>query len=178
MVETSTRGAWRAPFLHALERSGSVKGAARAAGVDKTTAYAARSRDAAFAAEWARVKGEAQARLERGAEDLPASAGGSLPALAEDECVRASSSGRPCIVRAGPGRWSVAAERRFLKSLASTANVKASAEAAGVSANAVYARRAQWPGFADRWQAALAQGYARLEASLVEEAARRRTTGR
>lgn len=154
-----------------------MTGAAREAGVDKTTAYGARGRDAAFAAEWARVKAEAQARLALheagggGGQAGGEGGGGAPPDLADDEVVRASRAGRPCIARAGPGRWSVAMERRFLEALASTANVSASAAEAGVSAAAVYQRRARWPGFAERWQAALEQGYARLEASLVEEAA-------
>ncbi len=89
------------------------------------------------------------------------------PKLRDDECVRASRAGRPCVVRAGPGRWSVAGERAFLAELTATANVKAAARAAGVSAQAAYNRRRQWPAFAAAWDAALAEGYARIEMLLV-----------
>lgn len=65
-------------------------------------------------------------------------------------------------------RWSEAAEERFLDQLAATCNVTAAAEAAGFSTTTLYKRRARWPGFAAEWDAAIAQGYARLEARLVE----------
>lgn len=161
MARTDRRApGWRAAFLRALARGGSVTGAARAAGVDKGTAYDARNRDAAFKAEWVRVKAEAQARL----------GAGETPELGDDEIVRASRSGRPCVVRAGPGRWSAGRERTFLEELATDANVRRAARAAGVSTATVYTRRTNWPGFAERWAAALEQGYARLEMLLVQQA--------
>ena len=49
----------------------------------------------------------------------------------------------------------------FLDHLAQTANVAASARAAGVSSNAVYAERRRTPAFRDAWALALAEGYAR-----------------
>ena len=60
----------------------------------------------------------------------------------------------------------------FLEHLAATCNVMASAEAAGVSVSAVYANRMKDAGFREDWRAALEQGYARLEAALIERAAR------
>lgn len=61
---------------------------------------------------------------------------------------------------------------RFLEHLAATCNVQASAAAAEVSVSAVYANRMKDPEFREQWQAALEQGYARLEAALLERAAR------
>lgn len=90
--------------------------------------------------------------------------------LRGDECVRASKAGRPCLVRAGPGRWSADAEAAFLEALTGTANVHAAARAAGVSAQAAYARRKQWPAFAAAWDAAKAEGYVRLEMALLHAA--------
>ena len=87
--------------------------------------------------------------------------------LRDDECVRASKAGRPCVVRAGPGRWSVGAERAFLEVLTATANVTAAARAAGVSTVAAYNRRKRWPGFAAAWDEAIAEGYVRLETLLI-----------
>ena len=58
----------------------------------------------------------------------------------------------------------------FLDHLAQTANVAASARAAGVSSNAVYAERRRTPAFRDAWALALAEGYARLETDLLAEA--------
>lgn len=65
-------------------------------------------------------------------------------------------------------RWCEAAEERFLDVLGETCNVRAAAAAAGFSTTAIYRRRARWPGFAAAWDAAIGQGYARLEARLVE----------
>lgn len=60
----------------------------------------------------------------------------------------------------------------FLEHLAATCNVQASATAAGVAVSTVYANRMRDPDFRADWQAALEQGYARLEAALVERALR------
>lgn len=60
----------------------------------------------------------------------------------------------------------------FLEHLAATCNVTASAEAAGVSFSAVYRCRMRDPGFQEEWKDALEQGYARLEAALLERAMR------
>jgi hypothetical protein len=58
----------------------------------------------------------------------------------------------------------------FLDHLAQTANVSASALAAGVKSSAVYAERRRTPAFRDAWALALAEGYARLETELLAEA--------
>lgn len=60
----------------------------------------------------------------------------------------------------------------FLEHLAATCNVRASAAAAGVSPSTVYAHRMKDSDFRADWDAALAQGYARLEAALIERALR------
>lgn len=56
----------------------------------------------------------------------------------------------------------------FINHLAETSNVKASADAANVSQALVYKRRRTDPGFAQRWYAALAEGYDTLEMELLE----------
>ena len=58
----------------------------------------------------------------------------------------------------------------FLEHLAATCNVTASAEAAGVSWSAVYRCRMREPDFREDWREALEQGYALLEAALLEQA--------
>ena len=219
---------WRRVFLRELARSGNVAGAAEKAGIDRSSAYQLRRRNAAFAASWERAMerareglvacsrahprplpqaggelkarpplpqagGELEARtvLPQAGGELEArtvlpQAGGELKArtvplplaggvrggrgklrLRDDECVRASKAGRPCVVRAGPGRWSVGAERAFLEVLTATANVTAAARAAGVSTVAAYNRRKRWPGFAAAWDEAIAEGYVRLETLLI-----------
>lgn len=87
------------------------------------------------------------------------------------EVIVIGKSGRPQRVSSGSRFWSDKAEQIFLDHLAATCNVRASADAAGFSNVAVYRRRRKWPGFAERWNAALAQGYARLEAVMLANAA-------
>lgn len=60
----------------------------------------------------------------------------------------------------------------FLEHLAATCNVQAAAAAAEVAVSTVYANRMRDAEFRADWQAALEQGYARLEAALIERAAR------
>ena len=60
----------------------------------------------------------------------------------------------------------------FLEHLAATCNVTASAAVAGVAVSTVYANRMRDAGFRADWDAALEQGYARLEAALIERAMR------
>lgn len=122
------KAVWREAFVRALGQSGSVTHAARAAGVDRTTAYAARKGNEGFAAAWDAALGAARTGLTEGRP----------PALARDEIVRSSGKGRPCVMRVGPGRWSSAKEALFLTALARFANVSRAAEAAGVSTVAVY----------------------------------------
>jgi len=176
-------------FLRELARSGNVAGAAEKAGIDRSSAYQLRRRNAAFAASWERAMERAREGLVACSRAHPRplpQAGGELKArtvplplaggvrggrgklrLRDDECVRASKAGRPCVVRAGPGRWSVGAERAFLEVLTATANVTAAARAAGVSTVAAYNRRKRWPGFAAAWDEAIAEGYVRLETLLI-----------
>jgi hypothetical protein len=56
----------------------------------------------------------------------------------------------------------------FLNHLAETSNVKASADAASVTQTLVYKKRRTDPAFAERWYAALAEGYDTLEMELLE----------
>jgi hypothetical protein len=72
----------------------------------------------------------------------------------------------------GNGRWSQAREAIFFEELAASASVRRAAKAAGVSAQAVYSRRAKSAHFRTKWDAVLEVGRARLDALLVEAANR------
>ncbi len=65
------------------------------------------------------------------------------------------------------GAWRV-----FIETLAQAPNVAAAARAAGVSTWDVYKRRQTHTAFQREWRKALAEGYARLEAQLLDEALR------
>lgn len=69
-----------------------------------------------------------------------------------------------------PLGFPASAREIFLTHLAETANVKASARKAGVCTSAVYRMRRRSQAFRDSWQSALCEGYARIEASLLEQA--------
>lgn len=84
--------------------------------------------------------------------------------------IRPAKNGKTKIVSSRGKRWSIQAEKVFLEYLAASANVRAAAAEAGFSARAAYYRRLNNPGFAQRWQAALETGVARLEMLLVHSA--------
>src|SRR5690606_37881424 len=107
---------WRRVFLRELARSGNVAGAAEKAGIDRSSAYQLRRRNAAFAASWERAMERAREGLVACSRAHPRplpQAGGELKArtvplplaggvrggrgklrLRDDECVRASKAGR------------------------------------------------------------------------------------
>ena len=71
--------------------------------------------------------------------------------------------------RAGAERWSKRKERIFFEELAATANITRAAEAAGVSTNAVHARRLKHRLFAAKWAAVAASAKASIHMHLLEE---------
>jgi hypothetical protein len=83
---------------------------------------------------------------------------------------RYSKTGRAMRVETGGRQWSDEAETLFFDHLAASCNVTTSAAAAGFAHTTVYRYRLTRPEFAARWQAALCQGYARLELALLNAA--------
>lgn len=67
-------------------------------------------------------------------------------------------------------RFTQAKQDRFFETLATTCNVEAAVRAAKVASSTVYRERARSAAFRARWAAALAEGYARLEAMMLERA--------
>jgi hypothetical protein len=80
--------------------------------------------------------------------------------------VRVGKAG-PQVIESRGLRWTDAHEARFLDALSVSCNVTRAARAVGFSTVAIYNRRRRDGGFAERWQTALAQGYAHVEAGLV-----------
>jgi len=91
----------------------------------------------------------------------------------EGTFVRASGKDGPQLTASKGHRWTDEAEAVFLDALAASCNVTLSARQSGFSTEAIYRRRRMDPAFADRWQAALEQGYARIEMLLVRRAVER-----
>jgi hypothetical protein len=165
MASRQTPPVWRREFLRVLGQTANVSWAADAAGIDKTTAYAQRAGNAAFAASWARALAEGRARVAAGERPArpPRNAKCGLT-------MRHSKTGKPCLMRTGEGRWSDAVERRFLGFLHATANVSASARAVGFSVTAIGQRKATDPAFARAFAVAKMEGYERVELAFLARA--------
>ena len=72
--------------------------------------------------------------------------------------------------RPRPEHWNDTVQQAFLAHLAATANVSASARAAGMTDQTCYRHRRSDAGFRAAWAAALDEGYVRLEAMLLRRA--------
>lgn len=160
---------WTDPFLLALVRTGEVREAAKWAGVDYTTAYARRKKYPDFAAAWDDALAVYKMRVAE-AEEAELASFETTPPPTSPHQGEGSSAAQ--VKRVNPARWSEAKERRFFDELVASANVRRAAEAAGVSSQSVYARRAKSAVFRRRWDQALANGRAAIEMGLVAEAKR------
>ncbi|MEO6433898.1 MAG: hypothetical protein ABIO29_07980 [Sphingomicrobium sp.] len=153
--------------------------------MDFTTAYARRKAHGDFATAWdAALVARKALVAEAEAEELRAiEAAAQNPAIGDagspagDEpgekpaSPLSSVGGRTAQVRRVSGeRWTDAKERRFFDELVASANVRRAAEVAGVSVQAVYARRAKHGPFRMRWAQALENGRAAIETHLVAQA--------
>jgi hypothetical protein len=165
MASRQTPPAWRREFLRVLGATASVSWAADAAGIDKSSVYSMRKRNAAFATSWDRALAEGRARLTAG--ERPA-----RPPRHDKRgmTLRLSTKGKPCLMRTGEGRWNDEVEARFLGYLQTTANVAASAAAVGMSRCAIMQRKAADPAFARAFDAARAEGYERIELAYLARA--------
>ena len=72
------------------------------------------------------------------------------------------------IGRARAHQWTARVEARFLGALSATCNVKAACAEVGMHAPSAYAHRKRWRAFAAAWDAAIVEGYARIEIALLE----------
>jgi hypothetical protein len=79
----------------------------------------------------------------------------------------AASGGK--VRRVGRERWGKRKEAIFFEELAATANATMAAEAAGVSPNAVFARRLKHPLFAAKWEAVVRTAKASIDLYLIAE---------
>ena len=77
---------------------------------------------------------------------------------------------QPARAQGAAAPFDARARKIFLEHLAQTSNVAASARAAGISAQTAYGLRRRNAEFAAQWQAALTEGFARLESALLAEA--------
>ena len=170
----------RRAFLEALAASGNQTLSAERAKVSRSWVCLHRANDPAFDVACREAIRQAHDRLRDG---TLRDAAGAAP---QDErvsnipptgwkyldgaelVVRGSNGRRVQVGRARLKQWTARVEARFLAALAATCNVKAACAEVGMSVGSAYAHRRRWPGFAGRWDAAIAVGYVRLEAALIE----------
>ena len=179
-----TAGRERA-FLAGLSESCNVTLACERARVSRSRAYARRGEDAAFAAAWEAAVAEGEARLGSAGVALGARPSTLRPSSGQamlgtnggvevkgpgDMVVRGGRGRRVQVARARPSQFTARRQAAFLEHLAETANVQAALRACGAAGVDVYRHRARWPGFARAWDEAIEQGYARIEAMLIERA--------
>ena len=158
-----------AAFLKHLARTGNARQAAIAIGVRDSTLINRRKRHPAFALAWDRTLAAVDARLRDTGGARPAKGAGRAGRAAPGETmIVLRKSGRLQVCRARADAVTRAAEQRFLLALSATANVSLSAAAAGASPAAFRKRQKANRAFAREMQAALAEGYERLEGALLE----------
>lgn len=156
----------RSVFLKALAATGNVTVSAERARVSRSWVLLHRNADPDFDNGCRAALRHAQDRLGCAEARKPPSGWGHLDGV--ELVVRGSRGRRVQIGRARLTQISPRVEDRFLATLAATCNVKAAYSEAGVSKGAIYTHRKRWPAFARRWEAAVEDGYARIEMALVE----------
>lgn len=168
-----TSPARRAAFLQAVRETGNQTLAAERAKVSRSWVQLHRSTDPQFRAEVAAAVAVAKAHLDSLGTSgegtrKPGSGWGFLDG--EELVVKGSNGRRTQIARARLKQWTPRVEQRFLAALMATCNVRAACAEVGMSVAGAYAHRRRWRRFAELWDAAVAEGYARIEIALLENA--------
>ena len=160
----------RAAFLKALAQSGNITVSAERSCVSRGWVLAQRKCDSEFDAACRAAILACVEALEAHGGRIPPKGWGHLDGMALVVRGTGSSGGgkRVQIARARAGQITAAVEDRFLAGLEDTCNVQAALAEAGVSKGAIYTHRKRWPAFERRWQAAIEEGYARLDFVLLE----------
>jgi hypothetical protein len=186
-VKYIRRGGWprieagdKAAFLDALRRGFRLEDAATACGFSLAGFYGARGRDAAFKAGWAEaLRVSADAERAGGGRRRSGSAGGGSGgggggggggADGAGAWIIAPNNGRRLQKRRMRHvRFDAERQRLFIDHFAGSCDTSEAAEAAGVCESTVYKHRLRNDAFARVFQAALEQGYVRLEVEAVRQ---------
>jgi hypothetical protein len=83
---------------------------------------------------------------------------------------RRAAPTKPRKRKASRESWTAEKKATFLATLAATCNVSAAIRASAMSESSMYRLRTRSEEFRDQWEAALREGYARLELMLLERA--------
>jgi hypothetical protein len=183
-MTAKTSLARRNAFLKALAETGNQTLAAERAKVSRSWVCLHRANDPAFDADcvaaiaaakerFGETKGSpstSSGRAELGMRGSRRPPAGWRFAGGEELVVSGSRGRRVQVRRAKLKQWTPRVEDRFLSALAASCNVKAALVTVGMSKSGAYSHRARWPAFARAWDEAIAIGYARLEAAVIESA--------
>lgn len=153
-------------FFTALAETGNQTISAERARVSRSWVTLHRSTDSAFKARMEAATGEARENLARVASQAPAAAWGDIDG--EQLVVRGTNGRLVQVARARLGQWTPDVERRFLRTLAATCNVKAACAEVSMSPASAYNRRHRLTAFAAHWDQALQIGSWRLQAALLQ----------
>ena len=167
---------WVTAFLRALERTGEVRTAAKDAAVDYSSAYARRRAHAEFAERWAearrahdaRVKAEEEAEIAAIKKAPPPASLVPLPTGCAGREEFTVSGGK--VRRVSGERWGKRKEKIFFDALAAFPNLRMAADAAGVSTNAIRARRLKNRVFSAKIDAVVKSAKAGIDLYLIEQA--------
>jgi len=178
----------RAAFIKAVRETGNQTLAAERAKVSRSWVQLHRSTDPAFdEAVRAAIK-EAKGSLCWAPDQVRGARGSNRPPRGwghldgEELVVKGTGGSALAAAPGGPGgrrvqiararlrQWTPRVEQRFLAALMATCNVKAACAEVRMSAAGAYAHRKRWPRFAALWDAAIAEGYARIEVALQQNA--------
>jgi hypothetical protein len=157
-------------FFRALGETGNRTIAAERARVSQSWVTLHRTTDPAFAARVEAAIAAARERLRAATSAAPAATWRAQ--AGEELVVRGTNGRRTQIARARLKQWTPRTEARFLAALAACCNVAAACRAVGMSQAAAYNHYARWPDFEKRWEAALEEGFERLELALFDHAGR------
>jgi len=158
-------------FFRALAETGNQTIAAERARVSRSWVCLHQSADPDFRARMVTAIDAAKARLRAQATGVGPDAKWRAQD-GEELVVRGTNGRRTQIARARLKQWTPRVEARFLKALSACCNVKAACRAVGLSQASAYNHYARWSDFAKRWEAALEEGYLRLEMALFDHAGR------
>ena len=155
----------RARFLEVLRETGNRRAAAAAIGVEPRLMDQRREHDPALDRDWEAATEEAHGRLSaaEGPFDLAQDRPFDCPQAGKLNMIRRGKRGRLQLVAAGDGRWTAEVEERFKEALRASGNVRAAARAVGFTEGSVWARRRQWPAFAEMLEALLEEAELALE---------------
>jgi hypothetical protein len=150
----------KAALLAVVRAGGCAETGAAALGLTLRAFQAARKGDARFARRWRSAQAASSSRERRRRRALRSDGAGE---------VRIAPNNRRVLQKRNIGhvRFDAEAQQAFLAHFGATCDTAAAAAEAGVCENTVLNHRRTDPAFAEEYDAALAQGYVRLEAEAL-----------